>query len=56
MRFVLILAVIVLAAMAGLFIYGQALEPETSVIEVDALEEGSTETESGDSGGGDENE
>ena len=35
-RFVLILALIALAALVGLFVYGQMLEPETTTIEVEA--------------------
>ncbi len=36
MRFVIILLVLVLAAMAGLYFYGQMLEPEQRVIEQEA--------------------
>lgn len=38
MRFVLILAVLIVAALAGLYIYGQMLEPETRTIEQEALD------------------
>ncbi|MBB5519719.1 hypothetical protein [Amphiplicatus metriothermophilus] len=37
MRFMLILVGVVLAALAGLFIYGQLLEPETRLIEQEAI-------------------
>jgi hypothetical protein len=37
-RFVLILLVLVLAALAGLYIYGQMLEPDTRTIEQEALD------------------
>ncbi len=41
MRFVLIVVFLGLAALVGLFIYGQMLEPETRVIEQEALDAGS---------------
>ncbi len=37
MRFVLIILFLALAALAGLYIYGQMLEPQTETIEVEAL-------------------
>jgi len=37
-RFVLIIMVIVLAVLAGLYVYGQMLEPQTHTIEVEALD------------------
>lgn len=37
MRFVLIIVVLLAAAVAGLYIYGQMLEPETQTIEQEAL-------------------
>ena len=37
MRFVLITVFLVIAALVGLFIYGQMLEPETAVIEQEAV-------------------
>lgn len=40
MRFIIIIAVIVIAAILGLFLYGQMLEPDTRVIEQDAYEAG----------------
>lgn len=36
MRFTLIVALAALAALAGLFIYGQMLQPDTRVIEQEA--------------------
>ena len=36
MRFVIILILIALAALAGLFVYGQMLEPETQTITEEA--------------------
>lgn len=38
MRFVAIIILAVLAALVGLFIYGQMLEPETRTIEVETNE------------------
>ena len=37
-RLVLILVVLVIASLAGLYIYGQMLEPETRTIEQEALD------------------
>ncbi len=37
-RFVVILLVLVIAALGGLYIYGQMLEPDTRVIEQEALD------------------
>ncbi|MHA7873003.1 MAG: hypothetical protein ACX939_11690 [Hyphococcus sp.] len=36
MRFVLIIIVLALAALTGLYLYGQMLEPETRTIEQEA--------------------
>ncbi len=38
MRFGLILLLLVIAVLAGLFVYGQMLEPETATIEQEALD------------------
>ncbi|MEO1243625.1 MAG: hypothetical protein AAFX54_17080 [Pseudomonadota bacterium] len=38
MRFVLIIVALLAAALAGLYIYGQMLEPETQTIEQEALD------------------
>ena len=38
MRFVLIVVVLAVAVLAGLYIYGQMLEPETRIIEQEALD------------------
>lgn len=38
MRFVLILLALVLAGLAGLYVYGQMLEPDTRTIEQEALD------------------
>jgi hypothetical protein len=40
LRFVLILLVLALAVLAGLFVYGQMMEPETQTIEVEANDAG----------------
>ncbi len=37
MRFILIVAALIVAALVGLFIYGQMLEPETRLIEQEAV-------------------
>jgi len=37
-RFVMIVVLIVLAALVGLFVYGQMLEPETRLIEQEAVD------------------
>ena len=37
MRFILIVAVLVVAALIGLFIYGQMLQPDTRLIEQEAV-------------------
>ncbi len=37
MRFALIMLAIAIAAVVGLFLYGQMLEPDTRVIEQEAL-------------------
>lgn len=38
MKLLLILFVLAAAALAGLYVYGQMLEPETRVIEVEAFD------------------
>ena len=38
MRFVLILVFLAAAVVAGLYVYGQMLEPQTRTIEVEALD------------------
>jgi len=40
LRFVLILLVLGIAVLAGLFVYGQMMEPETQTIEVEANDAG----------------
>ncbi|MEM9014953.1 MAG: hypothetical protein AAGB02_07580 [Pseudomonadota bacterium] len=37
MRFVLIVVFLALAALVGLFIYGQMIEPDTTIIEQEAV-------------------
>ena len=37
MRFILIVVLLALAALAGLFIYGQLLQPEVRTIEQEAI-------------------
>mgnify|MGYP000527738445 CR=1 FL=1 len=37
MRFILIVAVLAVAALIGLFIYGQMLQPDTRLIEQEAV-------------------
>jgi len=37
-RFVVILLVLVIAALGGLYLYGQMLEPDTRIIEQEALD------------------
>ncbi|MEQ8179312.1 MAG: hypothetical protein RIC52_18955 [Amphiplicatus sp.] len=37
MRFILVVAVLVVAALIGLFIYGQMLQPDTRLIEQEAV-------------------
>jgi len=36
-RFILVVAVLVVAALIGLFIYGQMLQPDTRLIEQEAV-------------------
>ena len=38
-RFVLIVVFLILAVLAGLFIYGQSLQPQTRIIEQEAIRE-----------------
>lgn len=40
MKFFLVIIVLALAALAGLFIYGQLLQPETRTIEQEAVSAG----------------